>query len=66
MCGQRTDDTGDQRIRCRVRGDHEALPDISTTVVTTVDDHTLPLDAFQRGIDARTRSEPVGRVVLWR
>lgn len=42
----------------------QAVELVSRGVVTTVVDRTLPLDEFQRGIDALTRSEPVGRVVL--
>ena len=43
---------------------NQAVDRVSRGVVTTVVDRTLPLDEFQRGIDARTRGEPVGRVVL--
>ncbi len=42
----------------------QAVELVSRGVVTTVVDRTLPLDEFQRGIDALTRGEPVGRVVL--
>ncbi len=42
----------------------QAVALVSRGTVTTVVDRTLPLDEFQKGIDALTRSEPVGRVVL--
>ncbi len=42
----------------------QAVELVSRGAVTTVVDRTLPLDEFQKGIDALTRSEPVGRVVL--
>lgn len=42
----------------------QAVELVSRGMVTTVIDRTLPLEEFQTGIDALTRSEPVGRVVL--
>ncbi len=42
----------------------QAVELVSRGTVTTVVDRTLRLDEFQQGIDALTRSEPVGRVVL--
>lgn len=43
---------------------NQAVELVSRGIVTTVVDRTLPLDEFQTGIDALTRNEPVGRVVL--
>lgn len=42
----------------------QAVDLVSRGIVTTVVDRTLPLEEFQQGIDALSRSEPVGRVVL--
>lgn len=42
----------------------QAVDLVSRGIVTTVVDHTLPLEEFQKGIDALKRGEPVGRVVL--
>ena len=42
----------------------QAVELVSRGRVTTVVDRTLPLEEFQKGIDALTRSEPVGKVVL--
>jgi propanol-preferring alcohol dehydrogenase len=42
----------------------QAVDLISRGIVRTVVDRTLPLDEFQKGIDALARGEPVGRVVL--
>ena len=42
----------------------QAVELVSRGTVTTVVDRTLPLEEFQKGIDALARSEPVGRVVL--
>lgn len=43
---------------------NQAVDLVARGIVTTVVDRTLPLEEFQTGIDALTRSEPVGRVVL--
>lgn len=42
----------------------QAVDLVSRGMVTTVVDRTLPLDEFQKGIDALARGEPVGRVVF--
>ena len=42
----------------------QAVELVSRGTVTTVVDRTLPLDEFQKGIDALSQGEPVGRIVL--
>jgi propanol-preferring alcohol dehydrogenase len=42
----------------------QAVELVSRGVVTTVVDRTLPLDDFEKGIDALSQGQPVGRVVL--
>ena len=43
---------------------HDAVSLVERGVVRTVVDRTLPLDQFQRGLDALARGELVGRAVL--
>jgi propanol-preferring alcohol dehydrogenase len=42
----------------------QAVELVSRGAVRTIVDRTLPLEEFQNGVDALTRGEPVGRVVL--
>ena len=43
---------------------HDAISLVERGVVHTVVDRTLPLEQFQRGLDALARGELVGRAVL--
>lgn len=43
---------------------HQAVDLVARGTVQTVVDRTLPLDEFQVGVDALSRGDPIGRVVL--